>query len=93
MELLWLVGEDADGDIAAQLWLVGESLCSIGNRIPETLLLRADSDCSNTVQEGSSVQEAGSLVQPSPWSVGCMRGPCEEAAGLFILYVCVYVCM
>ena len=87
MELLWLVGEDADGDIAAQLWLVGESLCSIGrNRIPETLLLRADSDCSNTVQEGSS-------VQPSPWSVGCMRGPCEEAAGLFILYVCVYVCM
>ena len=39
MELLWWVGEEADKDKAAQLWLDGESLGPIGwNRIPGAAL-------------------------------------------------------
>lgn len=47
---------------------------------PRISFIRADSDVRNTVQVGSSVWEADSLVQTSPWSVGCVRGPWIEMA-------------
>ena len=55
MELLWLVGEEADEDIATPLQLDGESLSPIG-WIGFQELPYKESDGTNTVQVGSSVQ-------------------------------------
>lgn len=56
MEPLWLVDEDADDDIAAQLQLDGESLSPTGwNTIPE-LLYNGWLRWWNSMQAGNSVQ-------------------------------------
>lgn len=54
IELLWLVGENANGDIGALLQLDGENLSSIGwNAIPGT----PGSFGRSTVQAGRSALE------------------------------------
>lgn len=66
-------------DIAAQLQLDGgkpQSYCL--KQSSKNSFRRTDSDGRNTVQENSWVQEAGSLMQGSPWSAVCMRVSCLE---------------
>lgn len=62
VELLWLVNEDANGDLAAQLWLNRESLSPTGwNRIPgiplQGLAQTAETQCMQAVQCGQQADQ------------------------------------
>ena len=62
MELLQLVGKNANSAIAADLWLDWESLSPIDwNKIPGTPL-KGLAPMEETVQVGISVQVSGRLV-------------------------------
>lgn len=77
-----MVGEDADGAIAAHLhWMGNVSVLLVEMEFQE--LLPKDWLRWQERSAGSLVQEAGRVVQASPWSSVCMRGHCSEiAAGL-----------
>lgn len=65
-------------------WRSNEAIAPIGQGMSQSCWLKLDSRNSfimigssirNTVKASSSVQVAGSLVQASPLSVACVKGP------------------
>lgn len=88
---LWWKGKWSCSDwlvnIAVQLQMDGEILQSYRLKYdPRNSCIKPGSDGRNIVQEGSSVQEAGSLVQNSPWNAVCVGGPYVEIAARLCIF-------